>query len=116
MRKLLERWQPQIKLNDKELEHYLLLFEQLPGWRQQAIVRVALFGLGLCSKCRWASGCSQCDPMKALRYHLSKERMVPKAKGVMDLNEGSAGAQSGGGSDDLSVHIHQAMCFFHRTA
>jgi len=41
---------------------------------------------------------------------------VPKAKGVMDLTEGSAGAQSVGGSDDLSVHIHQAMCFFHTAA
>ena len=33
----------------------------------------------LCSKCRFMSGCLECDARKALRYHLSKEGYVGPA-------------------------------------
>ena len=107
--KLLLRWEPQIKLSPEELEHYLDLFECLPGWRQQALEQVALFGLGLCSKCRWQSGCSKCDPMKHLKYHLRKKKLAPEAKGMQALTEGSAGAQCAGGSDDITFQSLQAI-------
>ena len=31
--------------------------------------------IGICSKCRWRSGCLNCSFEKALRYHLKKEAL-----------------------------------------
>ena len=43
--------------------------------------------VGMCSRCEWGSGCSDCEPFKALRYWVRKELQNPqeevraKAKG-----------------------------------
>ena len=33
----------------------------------------------VCSKCKWMSGCSECDAWKCLRYHLVKTGYVGPA-------------------------------------
>ena len=44
------------------------------------------FSLGVCSKCRWTSGCLECSSYKALRYHLHSE--AAKAKKLAYLSRG----------------------------
>ena len=44
-------------------------FEDLSAEVQVRIAHMSL-GPGLCSRCRWSSGCLSCDWRKALRYHL----------------------------------------------
>ena len=44
---------------------------------------------GICSKCRWQSGCPECDQYKGLRYWVTKEarakRMVPSLEKGLGL-------------------------------
>ena len=47
-------------------------FENLSEAAQQA-VKMAEAGAGICSKCRWSSGCLGCDGGKALLHYLKKE-------------------------------------------
>ena len=37
---------------------------------------IGKFGIGVCSKCRWRSGCMQCDYEKAIRYHMHKANFI----------------------------------------
>ena len=69
-----------MKSTDEELEYYLRLFEFLSDDRKEIVENICKFSLGLCSKCRWLSGCYMCDPEKALKYHLSKQGLVPLGK------------------------------------
>ena len=39
----------------------------------QALVGLASMKPGICSTCRWASGCNHCHGGKALRYYLKTE-------------------------------------------
>ena len=101
--KRLENWQGSLKWSPQEVKYYLKLCEGLPQPRITALSNVVIFGLGTCAKCRWVSGCYMCDPEKAIRYHLSQEGLVPKAKKATVILE-PADAQieppkTGGGSD-----------------
>ena len=37
-------------------------------------VTIQLTGLGICSRCRWSSGCSRCSFPKAVRYWLKRNK------------------------------------------
>ena len=51
----------------------------LPEYKRM-VEKVAERGIGVCSRCQWRSGCSQCDETKALRYYLRKQlSQSPKA-------------------------------------
>ena len=99
-----------MRCSDEEFEHHLELCEFLPQNKKEAIENVAIFGLGVCSKCRWASGCLKCDPEKCIRYHLSKEGLVPKAKGIVNVPQtNSEGIKTGGGDDFPVADFEQAL-------
>ena len=40
---------------------------------QEIVKHVHFTGVGVCSKCRWSSGCFECDGAHALLYCLKKE-------------------------------------------
>ena len=101
--KRLENWQGSLKWSPQEVKYYLKLCEGLPQPRITALSNVVIFGLGTCAKCRWVSGCYMCDPEKAIRYHLSQEGLVPKAKKATIIlepaDEQIEPPKTGGGSD-----------------
>lgn len=39
----------------------------------QVKIMAASIGNGVCSKCRWRSGCLECNGIKALRHHIERE-------------------------------------------
>ena len=44
---------------------------ELLGEKERATLEwIGKFGIGVCSKCRWRSGCMHCDYEKAVRHHL----------------------------------------------
>ena len=95
-----------LKVDETELEHWLELMKELPQQRQDQIHKVARDGFGVCSSCWYKSGCPACDPVRALRYHLSKLRFIAPAKGqrvvVLDGDERGTSAPrigSGGQQD-----------------
>ena len=47
--------------------------ENLSEELKKHVLRVREQGLGVCSKCRWQSGCLACDGEKAWRWAVSKE-------------------------------------------
>ena len=47
--------------------------EDLSDKKLRTHVEVRSEGLGVCSRCRWQSGCLSCDPEKAWRWAVSKE-------------------------------------------
>ena len=55
---------------------------------QDSVYKVKLLkdAFGRCSKCRWQSGCLNCDAYKCLRYHLHRE--AAKAKKLPFLSTG----------------------------
>jgi hypothetical protein len=53
------------------IEHWKI--EDLSVERRQAYERVRDTGLGICSSCRWTSGCLRCDPSKAWNYYVRQE-------------------------------------------
>ena len=95
-----------LNVDETELEHWLELMKELPQQRQDKINKVAREGLGVCSSCWYKSGCPACDPVRALRYHLSKLQFTAPAKGqrvqVVRVDEPSRSAPltgSGGHQD-----------------
>jgi hypothetical protein len=62
-------------------------------------------GQGVCSKCRWLSGCMQCDSKKAWVYCLKVEMGLSTGQ-ALSLRSSSS---KGGG---FSVEDHQAIMFF----
>ena len=46
--------------------------ENLSTKAQEAVTLAATYA-GICSRCRWSSGCLTCSKEKALKYHLKKE-------------------------------------------
>ena len=60
-------WDWRVELLDPDRRRAVLrVFERVDPWR-------------LCVRCRFKSGCSECDAWKALRYHLSKTGYVGPA-------------------------------------
>jgi hypothetical protein len=53
------------------IEHWKI--EDLSLERRQAYERVRDNGIGICSSCRWTSGCLRCDPSKAWNYYVRQE-------------------------------------------
>ncbi len=49
----------------------------------QMAVEIAAAGMGICSKCRWQSGCFACVESKALKYWLHKEGFLVKEYNVL---------------------------------
>ena len=62
-------------------------------------------GQGVCSKCRWLSGCMQCDFKKAWVYCLKVEMGLSTGQ-ALSLRSSSS---KGGG---FSVEDHKAIMFF----
>ena len=62
-------------------------------------------GQGVCSKCRWLSGCMQCDSKKAWVYCLKVEMGLSTGQA---LSLRSSNSKGGG----FSVEDHQAIMFF----
>mgnify|MGYP001812392048 CR=1 FL=1 len=42
---------------------------------QEKISQIELTGIGICARCRWASGCLSCSADKARRFYLNKLRV-----------------------------------------
>ena len=59
-----------------------------------------------CSKCRWSSGCLDCDPFKCLRYHLHTE--AAKAKKLPFLSTGPEDLQQLLSSPTLAIQPSSA--------
>ena len=55
----------------------MLSLEDLSDEMKAHVVRVREEGLGVCSKCRWQSGCLACDGEKAWKWAVSKELGIP---------------------------------------
>ena len=68
-------------------------WQQLPKDAKAKVI--ALKGsVRICSKCRWQSGCYECDAQKALRYHLNKEAIEAKQIPVVQTGLRRGTAQS----------------------
>jgi hypothetical protein len=52
---------------------------------QEKVKYVNLTGAGVCSKCRWSSGCYECDGPRALLYWLKKEGFDAEAIAHLDI-------------------------------
>jgi hypothetical protein len=78
LRVKLAPWKRSIPSNviDDEWERNLGLFNSLNDDRKNAIENVTIFGIGLCYKCQWVSGCRKCDPVKALKFNLSEAKLI----------------------------------------
>lgn len=46
----------------------------LSDFARKELARVREFGWGVCSRCRWQSGCLSCEPGHCLRYWMKKEK------------------------------------------
>ena len=44
--------------------------------KAQDLVALASLNAGICSRCRWSSGCDSCNKGKALVFHLKKEGFI----------------------------------------
>ena len=53
---------------------------QLSERLQAHVSKVRLEGMGVCSKCRWVSGCLACDKDKAWRWAVRQELGMVQAK------------------------------------
>ena len=47
--------------------------ENLSAKARAEVMKVHLTGAGICSRCRWSSGCYECEGAHALRYWLKQE-------------------------------------------
>ena len=47
--------------------------EDLPDEYRDAIHKINMTGIGVCSRCRNSSGCLSCDAFKCIRYYMRKE-------------------------------------------
>ena len=93
-----------LDVSDKILIRWLEMYKDLDQPTRLRIEHVLQFGFGVCSKCRWQSGCFECDPVMALRYHLSKTGWIPKeprqrVKVAIEDDQKLYGQQRGGGED-----------------
>ena len=68
---LLETWAEQVK-------------PLLSDAHQKDVERVKETGLGVCSTCRWTSGCRHCSWVKAVRYWRRKETLDKHLEGYSD--------------------------------
>ena len=66
------------------------------------VEKVRKEGLGVCSKCRWQSGCLACDPEKAWKWAVSKDlgysgrsaKNEDKKKQDVEKKDGGLGKES----------------------
>ena len=74
------------KIKDHESKAYIAAQEALTSGSQyfkiemlseNAQIRIlkASAGIGICSKCRWSSGCLECSGQHAFKYYMSKEAL-----------------------------------------
>ena len=74
------------KIKDHESKAYIAAQEALTSGSQyfkkemlseNAQIRIlkASAGIGICSKCRWQSGCLECSGQHAFKYHMGKEAL-----------------------------------------
>jgi hypothetical protein len=56
-------------------------FELLRPEYQEQVLKVMRYGHGVCSRCRFTTGCLSCDPDKALRYWMKKELSAEPPRG-----------------------------------
>ena len=49
---------------------------------RQHVLNVREKGLGVCSKCRWSTGCLACDEIKAWKWAVSQELRIPTKAGA----------------------------------
>ena len=59
--------------------------EDLPPDLRSKYSKVLAEGTGVCSRCRWRSGCISCDPSKAWKYYAFQ------SLGLEDKDPGKAG-------------------------
>ena len=72
-------WSDMHKKHEAEVKRLLSKYSQLSPVVQVKIEDIRMYGAGVCSKCRWHSGCLQCTPLKALRYWMNKAKLAPSA-------------------------------------
>ena len=88
-----------VKLNDllKKLAKDALLagtkqphgkpcYENLSPAAKEALEKIKNYGIGLCSRCHWSTGCLSCDYEKALKYLLKKEFPGPLVASLISFN------------------------------
>ena len=80
------------------------MYKELDQPTKLKIEHVVQFGFGVCSKCRYQSGCWECDPIMALRYYLSKKGLIPKeprqrVRVAIEDTQKLFGHERGGGED-----------------
>ena len=99
------------KIKDHESKAYIAAQEALTSGSQyfkkemlseNARIRIlkASAGIGICSKCRWSSGCLECSGQHAFTYYLSKDAL---SKSKVASYTGHGG---GGGVNDHHHHHH----------
>ena len=70
--------------------------------------KVKAEGCGVCSKCRWTSGCMNCDAVKAWKYYVRQELgMMGVAKAVGKAKAKAKGVKGGGG--DMTQPPHEVI-------
>ena len=65
--------------------------ENLSAKARAEVMKVHLTGAGICAKCRWSSGCYECDGAHAVLYWLKQEgfdkELVLKLDAEVELNK-----------------------------
>jgi hypothetical protein len=99
-----------LKLAEEGMEFFSVFLEtatvaDLRPELQARREKVEKYGQGLCSKCRWLSGCLQCDVKKAWAYCLRVEMGLPTGPALTTRSMSSKG---GGWSVKL---VEVSMCW-----
>ena len=59
-----------IPVEGEDLEAWAMgMVDMLTEGHKELCLKVKETGLGVCSRCRWSSGCAPCDFAKAVRYY-----------------------------------------------
>ena len=90
------------------IQHWIV--EDLRDEYRLKYEKVKAEGCGVCSKCRWTSGCMNCDAVKAWRYYVKQElgmMGVAKALGKAKAKAKAKGVKGGGG--DMTQPPHEVF-------
>ena len=84
-------WVEGIPVEDEDLQAWAEgMLELLTEGHQEICRKVKEVGIGVCSKCRWQSGCSGCDWTKAVRYYRHQETTGKFGEGYKDAPKAKA--------------------------
>ena len=81
-----------------------LRVDELPSAYLKAKAKIELDGMGVCGKCRYSSGCMECNVWKCTAYWMRKEG---KRLGRKIPHEYTLAAQIAAGKDEKSKHKDQ---------